>query len=578
MEPPAGTQLGTIMEQAAAIISHSQVVPDHNSPAQLRQPAPGWLSQAVLHAAQTQKRDMPTAPLHASQIAFDAAAAGMVQCPGQPDAAASGVLQCPPNQADADTAAKAVCLSAHGGQEQDQSNAANVSSAAGLQPGHAASQSGAEQGGAQMLTAAVPVSLLPANATDAKASVKPARVSQIQAGAAASAVLQDGCALPAVAEQGLAAAASKQSPAVVPAAKAADDAMSQETEEDLGDIAPTEVQLPDQTSLLRAGSSQGQRSPSPVVASAGGRDRLTESSQSDVRQADAGPRSPVVGAEVGSPQAVCVHEAASAAQQVPPDSPTPDLQLQLTYDLADHHAEPAGEAASPQLRLQLTAEPPVPEAAANVVLDESCREQAELDLNLDTQLPDLPADKAPSVCAPVGGQKSPALNRGWWNQPWSVAQHVQPAEDVDSLPAGLQAHAQLKLCVYVAICHAFMHRIEICYSRKLSAVPQHAMQSNARNMLVRVYLSNLFWYCSWLLGCIRLPCCGSRRYRGDPLWAATSKGALPHPCTPSALHRSACQPSCGLLTAATCMLHWSALLVLCCLQQQPCCQAIFRLC
>ena len=444
MEPPAGTQLGTIMEQAAAIISYSQVVPHHNSPAQPWQPAPGWLSQPVLHAAQTQKRDMPTAPQHASQIAFAAAA------PGQPDAAGSGVLQCPPYQADADTAAKAVCLSAHGGQEQNQSNAANVLSAAALQPGLAASQAGAEQGSTQLLSAAVPVSLSHANGTDAQASVIPAQVSQIQAGAVASAVLQGGCALPAVAEQGLAAAASKQSLAVVPAAEAKDDAMSQETEESLGDIAPTEVQLPDQASLLRAGSSQGQRSPSPVVASAGGRDHLSESSQSDLRHADAGARSQVVvGAEVGSPQAVCVHEAASAAQQVPPDSPTPDLQLQLTYDLTDHHAEPAGEAASPQLRLQLTAEPPVPEAAANVVLDESCREQAELDLNLDTQLPDLPADKAPSVCAPVGGQKSPALKRGWWNQPWSVAQHVQPAEDVDSLPAGLQAHAYLTLCVYV---------------------------------------------------------------------------------------------------------------------------------
>ena len=495
LEPPAGTQVGNIMEQAAAIISYSQVAHDHTSTAEPLQPASAWLPQAGLHAAQTQKEDTPKAPPYASQTSCAAAAPGMVQCSrGQADAAAGGVLQCPSNQADAaaDTAAEAVCLPAPGGQEKDQSNPANASPAAALPLGHAASQSGAVQGHTQLHSAAVPVSLSDA---DAKASARSAEESQAQAGAVPSgAVLQDGCALPLVAEQRSAtAAASKHSPAVVPAVapaaeagEAADDAMSQEVEEDLGDLAPTEVQVPDQASLPRAAGSQGQRSPPPLVAPAGGSICLTDAAQSDVHQADA-EASPqvIVGAEAGSPPAVSAYEAPSASQQMLPGSPTPDLQLRLTYlepEQAAHHDRPAGEAAVQQLHLHLATEPSMPEPhAGNVMQDESCQDgvqsPAELDLNLDTQLPDPSADRAPSVCAPVGGQKSPALKRGWWHQPWSVAQHVQPAEDADSLPAGLQARAQHEAsCVCHRVCNvgahqAFMHKISCGVQGELSAAP-----------------------------------------------------------------------------------------------------------
>ena len=468
LEPPAGTQLGTILEQAAAIISYSQVAHDHTSPAKPHQPAPGWLSQAVLHAAHAQKWDTPEALPHASQTASAAAAGGALRSPpDQADAAGVDRLQRPRSQADAAavTAVMAVCLPAQGGQEKDQIDAVAASLAAALQPGNALPQSGPVQSDTQSHSAAVPDSVTCAHGTDAEAAVGPAQESQTQAGAAASgSVLLHGSspqALPAVAEQRSAAAASEQAPAGLLAAEAeeaADHALSQETEEDLGDIAPTEVQLPDQAPLLHAASSPGQPCPPPLVAPASRRDHLSGSPQPEVHQTDAAASpQPIVGAKVGSAQAATVNKAPSAPQQTLPGLPTPDLQLQLTYlepELADHHAGPAAEAALQQLRLQLTTEPPMPEAhAANVVLGESCRDgvqsPAELDLNLDTQLPDLSADKAPSVCAPVGGHKSPALNRGWWNQPWSVAQHVQPAEDVDSLPAGLQAHAYLTLCVYV---------------------------------------------------------------------------------------------------------------------------------
>ena len=467
LEPPAGTQLGTILEQAAAIISYSQVAHDHTSPAKPQQPAPGWLPHAVLHAAHTQKRDTLEAPPHASQTA--SAAGGALPPPSDSaDAAGGDRLQRPLTQADgaADTAAKAVGLLAQGGQEMDQGNAVNASLAAALQPGDAVPKSGPVQGNTQPHSDPVPDSVVGANGTDAEAAVGTAQEPQTQAGAAASgAVLLEGSAqqalLPEVRGQRSAAAASEQAPAGLPAEEKADHAMSQETEEDFGDIAPTEVQLPDQAPLLHAVSSPRQHSPSPVVAPASRHDHLTESAQPEVHQTDAGasPQVPV-GAEVGTAQAAAVHKAPLAAQQMRPGSPTPHLQLQLTYlepELADHHAGPAAEAASQQLQLQLTTEPPMREAhAASVDLDDACRDgvqsPAELDLNLDTQLPDPSADKAPSVCAPAGGCKSPAPNRGWWNQPWSVAQHVQPAEEPDSLPAGLQAHAQPRLCVYVTGC------------------------------------------------------------------------------------------------------------------------------
>lgn len=509
LEPPAGTQLGTIMEQAAAIISYSQAAPDHTSPVKAPQLAPGWLSQAVLHAAQTQKRDTPEAPPYASQTASAAAAGGGLRSPpDQADAATGGVLQCPSNQADAaaDTAAEAVCLPALGGQERDQSNAATASPAAALQPGNAASHY-------------------------AIAAIGPAQESHAQAGAVTTAaVLQDGSApqaLPAMVEQRSAAAAWEEAPAGVPAAEAeeaADAAMSQETEEGLGDIAATEVQLPDQTSLLHAASFQDQRCSS--AAAPAGRHHLTESPQSEVHQADAGMSPKVtVGAGVGAPQAASVREALSASPQRLPGSPTPDLQLQLTYlepELAARHAEPAEETASQQLRLQLTTEPPMPEAnAANVTLDESCRDgvrsPARLDLNLDTQLPEQPADKAPSVCAPAGGQKSPALNRGWWNQPWSVAQHVQPAEDADSLPAGLQPHAQLHLCVYVTGCVALAHvsvtggilcfhapRYLALLKKSVCCTPTCNVKQHREHACKGVPLSAALVCCSWLLECIKL--------------------------------------------------------------------------
>ena len=514
-DPPEGTQLGTVLEQAAAIISYSQVVHDHTSPGKLQQPPAGLLSQAVLHAAQTQKRGMPQAPPSASQT--DSAAA----------AAVNRVLQSLPDQAGAvDAAPKATAaqLPAQTDQETDQGNAAPASSAAAPRAQSPASQSGAVQGQTRPHSAPGPTRRVPADVTDAKAAVAPAQESQTQAAAVASAaVLQDDSAhqiLAAAAKQKSAAASSEQAPAGVPAAEAAaDDSMSQETFEDLGDIGPTEVQLPDHASLLHAAASQDQASPAPIVAPASpaGRhgDLADEAHQAD---ADACPE-PAVGAGKIALGGVSVHEPLPTSL---PGSPTQDLHLQLTYlgpEPADHHAEPAAEAASQQLRLQLATEPSMAHDAADVQ-DASCQDvvgsPAQLDLNLDTQLPDLPAEKAELVSAPVGGQKKspqPALKRGWWNQPWSVAQH---AEDVDSLPAGLTSTCIAVTCVsalrHQHVLGLFASRCLVrsaCCTPAVSCVFKHQAHCNTiqcRGMLGRIYLPELFALgcCSWHVGCFDL--------------------------------------------------------------------------
>lgn len=468
MEPPRGTQLGTVLEQAVAIISYSQVH-DRTSPAKAQHPppVPFVLPQAVLHAAQTQKQGTPP-PTHASQTGSAAAAC------------AAGVLQSSPHPAGVADAAAETAAAAGSDQDRDTQGAAVAVSGDAHQHSNAASQSGEVPGHVQLHSVSVPADHT--QATDAPdgngaAAVAPVQESQTQADAPASvAVLQGDSAAAEQKSAAAAAAASQHVPAAVPVAKAGqdltDEVMSQETDASLGDMAPTEVQVPGPASLLPAAVAQGHCLPASGIAPAAATDRpgnLSESARSEELQAEAS-LEPAVGTEVVAQEVAD----APASHQMLNGSPTQGLHLQLTYlepELANHHTRPATTAAAkaaareaPQeLRLQLVTECQVPEGHATTDLHEgSCweggRSPAQLDLNLDTQLPDLPADKAA-----VGGQRSPqpALGRGWWNQPWSAAQHV---EDADSFPAGLaSAHAQVHLCS----CHKAMwheHAFELLAS------------------------------------------------------------------------------------------------------------------
>lgn len=452
LEPPQGTQLGTVLEQAAAIISYSQVH-ERTSPVKTQPPPPRLLlPQAVLHV-HTQKQGMPKAspPTHASQTASAAA-----MCP-------ANVLNPTPCQAlllhkhDATAEAAAAHLAAGSDQRREECDGATAVQGDALQPGNSASQSGSVLGDTQPNSAPVPAS---ADAPGGVAgTAAPAQESQTQAGAPALAapVLQGGSAHQTLAGEESAPAAAvtcKQAPAGVPAAKSglgADCGMSQETDISLEDIAPTEVQLPWPAPLLHAAVTKAQSLPASDTAPAPATDRPrspTESAWSAEHEAkpEASPEL-AVGTEL-VPQDVAL----VPSHEMLGRSPTQDLQLQLTYlepELAGHHAEPAAEADSKQLCLQRAAQMQPPEAHADPDMNgDSCWEDvsspARLDLNLDTQLPDPPADKAGSLCrAAAGGQKSPqpcALRRGWWNQPWSVAQNV---EDADSLPAGLASHSCL---------------------------------------------------------------------------------------------------------------------------------------
>ena len=162
---------------------------------------------------------------------------------------------------------------------------------------------------------------------------------------------------------------------------------------------------------------------------------LTETPPSEEPQADADLEL-AVGTEVVTQEGAV----APASQQMQDGSPTQGLHLQLTYlepELAHHQTAAAAREASQELRLQGGTKSQIPEARAATDPKEGSSWEGggspvQLDLNLDTQLPEPAADNAAGA-----GQRSPqpAPRRGWWNQPWSVAQ--QHAEDADSLPAGL---------------------------------------------------------------------------------------------------------------------------------------------
>ncbi len=147
-----------------------------------------------------------------------------------------------------------------------------------------------------------------------------------------------------------------------------------------------------------------------------------------------------------------------------PDSPTQNLHLQLPClesQAAEGHPLPA--VASPpqqQLRLQLT-NPQASQAAQHAEhgVEEPCEvfsSPARLSLNLDTQVPDQEVVPPASKAVPRAGlQRSPqpVARRGWWGQPWSLAQ--QPEETGPSLVGQIQAndcwpnHVQLCLCIAI---------------------------------------------------------------------------------------------------------------------------------
>ena len=222
------------------------------------------------------------------------------------------------------------------------------------------------------------------------------------------------------------------------------DLMTESMADELCDIAPTELQVPQAPGLdlpLSPHTDTGTLPEGPASAAVPDTVDLPRPEDGDNSASLPSVEQQTAASGLGSkePEA-CIGEAAEAQaavqapQQILPGSPTQCLHLQLTClesQAAEHHALPAAASPSGQLQLQLTSHPLSPAAQQVPARDgtERCAlggSPANLSLNLDTQLPDQ-AVLADKVTEGVGGQRSPqpAGRRGWWNQPWSVAQHSQ---------------------------------------------------------------------------------------------------------------------------------------------------------
>ena len=433
-----GTQQGTILEQAAAIITYSQVH-QNPSPARQQHQEDRLLPQAVLHAAHLHMR----AAVDASQTS--SAAVPVPQVSGAQQGAAAAVAE----------------LDVQGGADSDRygADAAACRAAAAAGQLHLPAvqvQATAVQGLSQLPSA--PVSSQTGVAAPAQAET--AAVSQSLKGARSSGrdpakhatfpgTEADGSPKANPAE--LTARSEKENVQEVleEAAEQTDDELPQAVEEDLDDIAPTEIQLSEHAPLADAAASHHSH-PAPldafttaimVTRNFSGISHQLVQPQQQQKERDAAGKAAVCQSSAVAAEAAKdapVPEALLESQQMLPSSPTQDLRLQLTY------MEPASQ----QPQLHLAAEPLAKQAQQGQhaeqgpdVQDDPCQAAGEspvqLDLNLDTQVPDQPAlVKAPMAHAPAGVQKSPEpdLRRGWWNQPWSIAQQT---ENANSLPAGV---------------------------------------------------------------------------------------------------------------------------------------------
>ena len=469
-----GTQPGTVLEQAAAIISYSQVH-ENPSPAQQQQRGNRLLPQAVLHAAHQNMRATVDVPQTSS--------APVPQGMAQLVSVSKQVHDADAQQATAATAATEAAATAgvaelqvqgNGGRDQGGGTAGAAPWSVAVPTNLPSMEVQAAAAQTQTHVPSAPVLLQ----TDTAAQAETAAPFQSLAEAPLpSAHLAEHSTLQGTANK--AGQPAKANPAELSAvsqkaraqevcedaAEQTDDDMPLAAEENLGDIAATEVQLPDHAPLAQAAACH-QNHPAPINAfttaavkhvASGISKQLTLPQQQQNQQGTAGEAAACqksAEAAEGARLAV-VSEALLESQQMLLGSPTQDLRLQLTHvepALADQCAVGAAEAFSQQPQLKPPAEQ-LPHQAWQAqqaqhaqqgpvadVQDDLCQaageSPAQLDLNLDTQVPDQAAPvREPLASAPTGEQKSPEVRRGWWNQPWSVAH--QP-EDADSLPAGLQ--------------------------------------------------------------------------------------------------------------------------------------------
>ncbi|KAA6421927.1 MAG: hypothetical protein FRX49_08246 [Trebouxia sp. A1-2] len=416
-----GTQFGTVIEEAAAIIKYSQMHAAH-PPVPRLSPVPVVESQLQRHASQGM---LSLASQQAvGRCSVTVALAGPAQPEAQPTSQAATQLPSDlPAVASQDDAIAAPC-----GRGQQASCAGKAQPVAVQVSSHHAT----------------PLPEGPAASQVAGALHSQADKSRIRP--------EDLASDPGTQDLRQHCAPELEAPANTSAAAAAADIMqagspTQCMEDVMGDMAATEVQHPPAHCFqlpLSPQAAAAEVDPAEIPAA----QVMTVADTVELPAAEPGAVEedlPVQKAASPATIPAEMHRPAQAHQPLP-DSPTQNLHLHLTClesQAAEEHRLPAVTSPPQQqlrlqsINLQSSQAAQHAEQRAEHGEDEPCEvfnSPARLSLNLDTQLPDH--ELVPPASKAVPGarlQRSPAVRSGWWGQPWSVAQ--QPEETGPS-PAG----------------------------------------------------------------------------------------------------------------------------------------------
>lgn len=418
-----GTQFGTVIEEAAAIIKYSQMHAAH-PPVPRLSPVPVVESQLQRHASQGM---LSLASQQAvGRCSVTVALAGPAQPEAQPTSQAATQLPSDlPAVASQDDAIAAPC-----GRGQQASCAGKAQPVAVQVSSHHAT----------------PLPEGPAASQVAGALHSQADKSRIRP--------EDLASDPGTQDLRQHCAPELEAPANTSAAAAAADIMqagspTQCMEDVMGDMAATEVQHPPAHCFqlpLSPQAAAAEVDPAEIPAA----QVMTVADTVELPAAEPGAVEedlPVQKAASPATIPAEMHRPAQAHQPLP-DSPTQNLHLHLTClesQAAEEHRLPAVTSPPQQqlrlqsINLQSSQAAQHAEQRAEHGEDEPCEvfnSPARLSLNLDTQLPDHelvpPASKAVPG-ARLQRSPQPAVRSGWWGQPWSVAQ--QPEETGPS-PAG----------------------------------------------------------------------------------------------------------------------------------------------
>ncbi len=520
-----GTQFGTVIEEAAAIINYSQMHAAH-PPVPRHSPVPVVESQLQRHASQ---RMLSLASQRAiGKRGVTVVLAGLAQPEAQPSSQAATQLPSDlPAVASQDDAVASPCET--GQRPPSAGNAQPV--AAQVSSHHTAPQPEA------------PAANQVAGALHSQADESRIRAEHL-ASDPGSPVQQCAPDLEAPANTSVAADVMQAGSPT----QCMDDVM--------GDMAATEVQLPPtqcpELPLSPQAAAAGSTAPAaevpPAEVSAAQVTTVADTVELPAAEHSAEEEDPPVQESAALATTPAEMPVPAQPHQPLPDSPTQNLHLQLTClesQAAQEHPLPA--VASPpqqQLRLHLTnlqasQAAQKAEQRAEDGVDEPCEafsSPARLSLNLDTQLPDQEVVPPASKAVPGAGlQRSPqpAARRGWWGQPWSLAQ--QPEETQPSPIGQKQAndcwHMHVQLCLCIAIMSGLWDNV------KWSCVPlliSHQLCMHpcklSSFLLYQQTLKGLCLFCArWRMGCVGRSGRCSRGDRSDTFGPAPTKGTLFHP-------------------------------------------------